>query len=112
MTRKPSNLISCSHSRPEGVGALLGRHGGTKPAGKVRECSDMTVNPIKYPASQHASLRAADALGVCATNRNQWLNGHGYVREELIHQIIKLCNQNHWNSVKLGVSRVVVIVQL
>src|SRR5262245_33095408 len=37
MTRKPSNLISCSHSVPEDVGALLGRHGGMKPAGKVRD---------------------------------------------------------------------------
>jgi hypothetical protein len=32
MTRKPSCLISCSHSAPVGgCGALLGRQGGTKP---------------------------------------------------------------------------------
>src|SRR6516162_2832708 len=38
MTRKPSNLIPCTHSRPEGVGALLGRHGAMKPDGRARGC--------------------------------------------------------------------------
>src|SRR5262249_60570081 len=35
MTRKPSCLISCSHNAPVGgCMAVVGRHGGTKPAGK------------------------------------------------------------------------------
>src|SRR5207342_1410372 len=42
MTRKPSCLISCSHSSPEGgCGALIGRHGAMKPGGKVREVSNI-----------------------------------------------------------------------
>ena len=42
MTRKPSCLISCSHSSPEGgCGALVGRHGATKPAGRTRGRNDM-----------------------------------------------------------------------
>jgi hypothetical protein len=37
MTRKPSCLISCSHSSPEGGrGADLGRHSAMKPAGRAR----------------------------------------------------------------------------
>jgi hypothetical protein len=33
----PSCLISCGHSSPEGGrGAFVGRHGWTKPAGRVR----------------------------------------------------------------------------
>src|SRR5215211_4547429 len=36
MTRKPSSLISCSQSPPEGgSAALVGRHGATKPAGRT-----------------------------------------------------------------------------
>src|SRR5262249_16842503 len=37
MTRKPSCLISCSHSLPEGsLSVLVGRHGAMNPAGRVR----------------------------------------------------------------------------
>jgi hypothetical protein len=37
MIRKPSCLISCSHSLPEGnLSVLLGRHGEMNPAGRVR----------------------------------------------------------------------------
>src|SRR3954447_13068943 len=33
---KPSHLISCSHSAPEGgCGAFVGRHGAMKPAGRA-----------------------------------------------------------------------------
>jgi hypothetical protein len=36
--RKPSCLISCSHSSPDGgCGADVGRHGAMKPAGRTRE---------------------------------------------------------------------------
>ena len=36
ITRKPSCLISCSHSAPQsGCGAEVGRQGATKPAGKA-----------------------------------------------------------------------------
>src|ERR1700730_8214458 len=42
MTRKPSCLISCSHSFPDvGAEALVGRHGAMKPGGRGREYSDM-----------------------------------------------------------------------
>src|ERR1700730_13396791 len=42
MTRKPSCLISCSHSFPDGgAEALVGRHGAMKPGGSGREYSDM-----------------------------------------------------------------------
>ncbi len=35
--RKPSCLISCSHSAPEGgFDAFIGRHGGMNPAGRLR----------------------------------------------------------------------------
>src|SRR5262245_41384568 len=37
MMRKPSCLISCSHSPPDGsVSAFVGRHGSMKPVGRVR----------------------------------------------------------------------------
>ena len=37
ITRKPSCLISCSHASPEGgCGALVGRQGAMKPAGRAR----------------------------------------------------------------------------
>jgi hypothetical protein len=37
ITRKPSCLISCSHTVPAGGrGALVGRHGAMKPSGRVR----------------------------------------------------------------------------
>src|SRR5260221_11529065 len=36
MIRNPSCLISCSHASPVGgFGALVGRHGGMKPDGRV-----------------------------------------------------------------------------
>jgi hypothetical protein len=39
MMRKPSCLISCSHSAPKGgVWAFVGRHGAMKPDGKARLC--------------------------------------------------------------------------
>jgi hypothetical protein len=42
ITRKPSCLISCSHSSPEGgCGAGEGRHGAMKPASRARERNDM-----------------------------------------------------------------------
>jgi hypothetical protein len=42
ITWKPSCLISCSHSLPEGAcGVELGRHGATKPAGRARERKGM-----------------------------------------------------------------------
>src|ERR1700730_9566893 len=42
MTRKPSCMISCSHSFPDGgAEALVGRHGAMKPGGSGREYSDM-----------------------------------------------------------------------
>ena len=44
ITRKPSCLISCSQSAPEGgCGADVGRHGAIKPAGSVRRRKDMIV---------------------------------------------------------------------
>jgi hypothetical protein len=37
MMRKPSCLISCSHSLPEGsLSVLVGRHGAMNPAGRIR----------------------------------------------------------------------------
>src|SRR6266436_3403337 len=43
MMRKPSCLISCSHSLPEGnLSVLVGRHGEMNPAGRVR-CDIMPI---------------------------------------------------------------------
>ena len=40
--RKPSHLISCSQTAPEGgCWALIGRHGAMKPAGRARGRNDM-----------------------------------------------------------------------
>jgi hypothetical protein len=42
ITRKPSCLISCSHSLPEGqLSVLLGRHGAMKPAGSSPQHIDL-----------------------------------------------------------------------
>src|SRR6202521_5590167 len=42
MIRKPSCLISCSHCSPEGgCGALMGRHGAMRPAGRARRRDNM-----------------------------------------------------------------------
>jgi hypothetical protein len=42
ITRKPSCLISCSQSAPEGgQGVDIGKQGAMKPAGRVRGCNDM-----------------------------------------------------------------------
>jgi len=32
---EPVELDSCTHSRPEGVGVLVGRHGAIKPEGRA-----------------------------------------------------------------------------
>src|ERR1700686_5678073 len=46
MTRKPSCLISCSQRGPDGGrGAIMGRHGGMKPAGNVRSRRRVAVGP-------------------------------------------------------------------
>src|SRR6266404_1076715 len=48
MTRNPSCLISCSHWLPEGsLSVLVGRHGATNPAGRVRRilvCSRVMIS--------------------------------------------------------------------
>jgi len=53
MTRKPSNLISCTHSRPEGVGAFVGRHGAMKPEGKACGRGGMLARLRRPPGRVH-----------------------------------------------------------
>src|SRR3974390_1069397 len=48
ITRKPSCLISCSHSSPDGgCEAELGRHGAMKPAGRARGCESMSEGELE-----------------------------------------------------------------
>jgi hypothetical protein len=67
MTRKPSCLISCIHASPlGGCGALVGRHGGTKPRGRgiappiERRCG--SVKPWQWATSTKAASRLAVAI--------------------------------------------------
>src|ERR1700738_3486832 len=73
MTRKPSCLISCNHSAPEGgCGALIGRHGEMKPAGRVRGCSDMgcylepAVNTVEWTIVARRKRSARPEAQRCA----------------------------------------------
>jgi hypothetical protein len=60
ITRKPSCLISCNQASPlGGLGALVGRHGGMKPAG--RERGDMAVSR-NGPGRRKAVLSTSPAL--------------------------------------------------
>jgi hypothetical protein len=84
MTRKPSCLISCSDaSPPGGWGALVGRHGGTKPRGRGmwqpigRGCG------LRQTRAPHGGPRAAQRRphnAFCAPDRGSRVRLRGYRR--------------------------------
>jgi hypothetical protein len=64
MSRKPLCLISCSHASPEGGwGALVGRHGAMKPAGKARECRGMSESGIRGSSRERSTHATQRRLG-------------------------------------------------
>jgi hypothetical protein len=64
MTRKPSCLISCSHSLPEGsLSVLLGRHGAMNPVGQHSADSER-LYPRRFNSFLIAPLTVLDIVGV------------------------------------------------
>jgi hypothetical protein len=61
MTRKPSCLISCSHTAPDGgLGAFVGKHGGMNPDGKVRGRDNISES---YIAERRRQRKAPGRFG-------------------------------------------------
>jgi hypothetical protein len=61
MTRKPSCLISCRHTAPDGgLGAFVGKHGGMNPDGKVRGRDNISES---YIAERRTQRKARGGLG-------------------------------------------------
>ena len=68
IARKPSNLISCTRSRPEGVGAFVGRQGAMKPVGRACGRGGMPVTLRRLP-ERVESAGYWTALPCCAASK-------------------------------------------
>src|SRR5262245_53403269 len=88
MTRKPSCLISCSHSAPVGGwDALVGRQGGMKPTGSGmdlairgwrRACQNEISGSMRYPQEAHWCRESPRPRARVRSGRNSaWAGGAG-----------------------------------